>query len=152
MDEEQIKYNPLVKLCEVVKIDENIKIIGTLLKVPLLTDRVMVDAIYMWKRPEEHEYIAILSSKANEEIREKFMKERGLEKCVYGVVTLIAHWYRPIYRDNDPKNEIIGTKIFYLNISDPGGSIPTWLKAKIAPKVVQDTYEMLVTAAKKFKL
>jgi hypothetical protein len=152
MEVEQIKWNSLVKVCELVKIDEGVKVIATLIKIPLITERLMVDTMYLWKKPEEHEYIAILSSEGNDEIREKYIKEKGLEKCVYGVVTLIGHWYKPLYKDNDPTKEIIGTRIFYINVTDPGGNIPDWLKRRIAPKAVSDTYDMLITACKKLKL
>ena len=52
----------------------------------------------------------------------------------------------PLY---DSNQNLIGTKIFYLNESTFGGKVPEWLAKSLAPKAVIDTYNALTISAKK---
>lgn len=48
----------------------------------------------------------------------------------------------------DLNKKVIGTRIFYLNQSDFGGSVPKWIARQFVPKAVEDTYDALIKAAK----
>lgn len=64
-----------------------------------------------------------------------------------GKTTISAHWFRPLYLEGT--NELIGTKIFYVNQADPGGSIPNWIKTTFAPKAVIEAFTSIIIASKK---
>ena len=44
---------------------------------------------------------------------------------------------------------VIGTKIFFVNESDFGGSVPKWLTQKFAPSALNDYYTDVIEAARK---
>lgn len=62
-----------------------------------------------------------------------------------GKLKISAYWFKPILQHS----KVIGTKIFYVNQADPGGSLPNWVKTTFAPKAVLELFESLVNVSKK---
>jgi len=77
-----------------------------------LSNRIFVDARYIWTFPEKEEYVVIFSSKGNDEILQEYIVEQDISSSVViGRAYMSAHWLMPIKK----ANKIVGTKIFYVN-------------------------------------
>jgi hypothetical protein len=77
-----------------------------------LADRLFVDARYLYPNPKDDEYIAIFSSRGNDEIMAEYVASAGIpSSTVLGKAYMSGHWYRAMVRNG----EVVGTKIFYVN-------------------------------------
>lgn len=99
----------------------------------------------MFKDPNNGHQIAIFSSKGNESIAQEYASKNNLEGSAMAYTVISGHYYMPLL---NIEGQVIGTKIFYLNLSDFGGSVPQWLTRKFAPRAIYDTFISLIKAAK----
>jgi hypothetical protein len=102
-----------------------IEIYANYIKSPtsLISGRIFIDAKYLW--PEE--LLVIMSSFGNQRIKEEYYSSHpDTQNTLTGNNEMSAHQFLPLY-DSFEKDKIIGTKIFFINESDFGGSVPKWI-------------------------
>lgn len=99
----------------------------------------------MMKDSKKEQYAAIFSSKGNEKHIEEYSAKNDFDGAAMAKSVISGHWWMPIC---DLNKQVIGTRVFYLNQSDFGGSVPKWLARQFVPKAVQDTYDSLIKAAR----
>jgi hypothetical protein len=112
----------------------------------LISDRMMIDAKYVWKE----EGVVIVSSLGCEKEKEEYCRTHDLRGLEIAVNVLSAMQFTPVYKDPlDETSEIIGTRTIFVNESDFGGSIPKWLVQKFLPKSMHEMYEDVVATTRK---
>ena len=62
LTQEQLKWNKLCGVCERVAMDEQIEVIVTEMRIPIISNRLFIDAIYLKEYPERDEYMAVISN------------------------------------------------------------------------------------------
>ncbi|TNV83384.1 hypothetical protein FGO68_gene16887 [Halteria grandinella] len=145
----QLEWNEHCTRCELIQreeeYDESVDIFVTRIKSPgfFLAGRVFVDARYMLV--DKDQYIAIFSSLGNDKIIQSYTSTNDLDGATLARSVISGHWWMPL---TDLNKKVIGTRIFYLNQSDFGGSVPKWIARQFVPKAVEDTYDALIKAAK----
>ena len=77
-------------------------------------------------------------SKGNEEARDKYKQENDISKFVQGFAYISGHWFRPWYEEGTGK--LIGTRVFYINQTDMGASMPFWMITKFVPSGIMETF------------
>lgn len=149
--ETQYSWNPHIDKCELLKTEDGYNIYLTQIKPPavFISGRVFVDCRYIIRNQEKREYFAMFSSNGNELIRQEYLNTHDCNGAQAAHCGISGHWFRPLMNE---RNEVIGTKVFYLNESDFGGHVPQWIARSFAPKAVLDTYENITNAARNIKL
>jgi hypothetical protein len=90
-----------------------------------------------------------MSSKWNDKFIEKhFTQNKDCAKLVLATL-FISVWKLQSVKDTSGK--VIGTKVTYVYNATAGGSIPTFLQNKVAPKTALDTIQGAVNFLRKKK-
>ena len=90
----------------------------------LISDRIMIDAKYVWKE----KCVVIVSSIGCDVERDEYLRTHDMRGLELAVNVLSAMKFIPVYQDpEDETSEIIGTRTIFVNESDFGGSVPKWL-------------------------
>jgi hypothetical protein len=111
----------------------------------LIADRIMIDAKYVWKE----DCVVIVSSLGCDKEKEEYCRTHDLRGLEIAVNILSAMKFFPVYKDPlDETSEIIGTRTIFVNESDFGGSVPTWLVQKFLPKSIHEMFEDVVVATR----
>ena len=152
MPQTQTIWNSDCKSCEIFKVDDGVDIIVSSVKPPVafLSNRIVIGAQYYYERPDKHEYIIIFANRGNEEIQKEWENAQPSQDFAIVQILMSGYMLKPIYSDSS-KKKIIGTKAFNVNQTD-FGNIPNWIKKKVGPSAVADTWLKLATYAKTVKL
>eukprot|EP00347_Sterkiella_histriomuscorum_P014040 403362389 len=146
----QTIWNPQCSKCFCYKIDDGVEVIVSLVQPPvsMLSVRVVFGAQYYQEFPEKHEYIVIFSNRGNEQVQKEYEEEQTNKNFTMVNVHLSAYWLKPIFEEEgNPESKLIGTRIFLANQTD-FGSIPNWIKNKIGPIAINDTWQYLAKFSK----
>ena len=87
----------------------------------MIAGRMFLDSRYMLKHSGEEQYIVIFSSNGNEQFAANYAATHDLGGSALAHSVISGHWYMPMYNSS---NQLVGTKIFYLNQADFGGNVP----------------------------
>lgn len=145
--------NRLVKSVDVIEaiddpaIIKNYELFAMFIKSPtfLISDRIMIDAKYVWKE----DCVVIVSSLGCEVEKEEYCRTHDLRGLELAVNVLSAMKFFPVFKDpEDETSEIIGTRTIFVNESDFGGSVPKWLVQKFLPKSIHEMYEDVVVTTR----
>ena len=124
--------NRLVKGVDIIEaiddpaIIKNYELFAMFLKTPtfLISDRIMIDAKYVWK----DRCVVIVSSLGCEKERDEYLRTHDLKGLELAVNVISAMKFIPVYKDpEDETSEIIGTRTIFASESDFGGSVPKWV-------------------------
>ena len=108
-----------------------------------MSGRVFHDARYLFRSEKTEAFIAVFSSKGNEQITKDLIVKHDLDEVVAFTV-ISGHMYIPI---KDINNQTIGTHIYYVTESNFGGKLPEWIAKSFIPKAIIDTYNLIVKHA-----
>jgi hypothetical protein len=97
----QTKFNLRCKRSDHIATEEDAEIYATHIVPPtrLISDRVFIDAKYIYRNPDKREYYVIVSSNGNEGFRDHYLATNQVTDTTVGYCYMSVHYFAPAFNE-----------------------------------------------------
>ena len=126
-----------------------VEVYASYIKAPnaFISGRIIFDAKFIFPKED----LVIFTSDGNEDVARAYLEthQNEVKGLAQANTNMSGFKFFPVM--NEANTEIVGTRVYFLNESDFGGSMPKWFLQKFTPGGIHEFYEDLIREVKAFK-